>query len=347
MKRSLVISVNRLPTIDDVSRQAGVSTATVSRCLNAPDQVRPQTRARVEAAVAKLGYTPHFGGRALAANRTNTVGVVIPTMASAMFALGLQALQEELSANNVTLLVATSQYDPDLELKQIRTLLARGVDAMALIGEARPDDAYQLLKDRQIPYILLWSYREKSPHVSVGFDNRVAARQMAERVLAFGHREIAMLAGVTTCNDRAAGRVEGVHDALAAVGLSLKPLYLVETPYSVDASMTAALELLALSPRPTAIICGNDVQAAGALHGARQAGLAVPHDLSIVGFDDIELARAVEPPLTTVHVPHRRMGRAAAKRLLAMISSEETGDGIAFETSIVERRSLAAPPDAA
>ena len=91
-KGSFVIGVNRLPTIDDVSRHAGVSTATVSRCLNAPNQVRPETRARVEAAVAELGYTPHFGARALAANRTNTVGVVIPTMASAIFALGLQAL---------------------------------------------------------------------------------------------------------------------------------------------------------------------------------------------------------------------------------------------------------------
>ena len=242
------------------------------------------------------------------------------------------------------MLIGTSHYDPDQELKQIRTLLGRGVDAIALIGEARPDDAYRLLQDRQVPYILLWSHRENSPHGTVGFDNRAAARQMAERVLAFGHRRIAMLAGETGWNDRAAGRIEGVREALSAVGLSLEPPYLIEASYSLDASAAAAKELLASSPRPTAIVCGNDVQAAGALHAARAVGLSIPDDFSIVGFDDIELARAFEPQLTTVHVPHRRMGRAAAQHLLAMIKSEETGGSVTFETSIVERGSLSAPP---
>ena len=340
---SVVIGVNRLPTIDDVSRRAGVSTATVSRCLNAPDQVRPETRARVEAAITELGYTPHFGGRALAANRTNTIGVVIPTMGSAMFALGLQALQEELSANDVTLLVATSQYDPELELKQIRTLLGRGVDGMALIGEARPDDAYKLLQDRRIAYVLLWSHREGSPHSTVGFDNRAAARQMARRVLELGHRRVAMVAGVTASNDRAAGRIDGVREALTSAGLSLEPPRLIEVAYTIDASAEAARRLLGLSPRPTVLICGNDVQAAGALSAAREAGLKVPGDISIVGFDDIELAKALDPPLTTVHVPHHRMGHAAARRLLAMINGDDPAESIIFETSIIERASLAAP----
>ncbi|MEM9639624.1 MAG: substrate-binding domain-containing protein [Pseudomonadota bacterium] len=201
------------------------------------------------------------------------------------------------------------------------------------------------MRDRQIPYILLWSYRANSAHAIVGFDNRAAARQMADRVLAFGHRNIAMLAGVTTWNDRAVGRIEGVRDALAAVDIDLAAPYLMEAPYSVDASFEAAKTLLALTPRPTAIICGNDVQAAGALHAVRDGGLTVPDDVSVVGFDDIELARAVEPPLTTVQVPHRRMGRAAAKHLLDMINSNEPGDRMNFETSIVERRSLSSPPN--
>ena len=341
----MVIGLNRRPTIDDVSRRAGVSTATVSRCLNAPEQVRIETRGRVEAAVAELGYTPHFGGRALAGNRTNTIGVVIPTMASAMFALGLQSLQEELSANDVTLLVATSDYDPALELKQIRTLLGRGIDGLALIGQARLDDTYQLLEERQIPFILLWSHPEGSAHSSIGFDNQAAARAMTEHVLERGHRRIGMVAGVTAWNDRAASRIDGVREALSARGLSLKAPLLIEAHYTVEASIRAARKLLALSPRPTALICGNDVQAAGALVAARALGLLVPDDLSIVGFDDSELATAVDPPLTTVHVPHHRMGHAAAKSLLAMINAGEPGETILFETSIVERGSLAAPPE--
>ncbi len=293
--------------------------------------------------MAELGYTPHFGGRALAANRTNTVGVVIPTMASAIFALGLQSLQEELSAHDVTLLVATSHYDPALELKQIRTLLSRGVDGLVLIGEARPDDAYQLLGGRRIPYVLLWNHRENCAHAAVGFDNRLAARRMAARVLERGHRRIAMVAGMTAWNDRAADRIEGVREALSAKGLSLEPPFLVEAPYTVAASARAAGQLLALSQQPTALICGNDVQAAGALAAARMAGLKVPDDVSVVGFDDIELASAVDPPLTTVHVPHHRMGRAAARRLLALIGTGDAGTNILLETTIIERASLAAP----
>ena len=295
--------------------------------------------------MAELGYTPHFIGRALASNRTNTIGAVIPTMESAIFALGLQALQDELSASGVTLLVATSHYDPQREADQIRTLLGRGVDGLVLIGEARPESTYRLLHERGVPFVLVWSHRRDCPHRCVGFDNRAAARQMTERVLELGHRQIAMIAGVTACNDRASERVEGVREALMARGLVLDPRYLVETAYGLDASAEAAKQLLALSPRPTAIICGNDVQAAGAIRGAREIGLAAPHNVSIVGFDDIELATAVEPALTTIRVPHRRMGKAAAQLLLRMVGSADPGESIAFETGIVERASLAVPPD--
>ncbi len=333
------------PTLQDVARAANVSTATVSRCLNLPDRVRPETRAKVEAAVNELGYTPHFGGRALASNRTNTIGAVIPTMESAIFALGLQALQDELSASGVTLLVATSHYDAQREADQIRALLGRGVDGLILIGEARPESTYKLLEDRKIPFVLVWIHRSDCPYPCVGFDNRAAARQMAERVLELGHHQIGMIAGITAGNDRAGGRVEGVREALLARGLSLDAPYLVETKYTVEESAQAVKRLLALSPRPTAIICGNDVQAAGAIRGAREIGLATPRDVSIVGFDDIELAIAVEPEITTVRVPHRRMGKAAAQLLLRMVGASGPRESIEIATGIVERSSLVAPPD--
>jgi LacI family transcriptional regulator len=332
-----------LPTLEDVARRAGVSTATVSRCLNSPDRVRAETRKRIEAVVAELGYTPNFGARALASNRTNTIGAIIPTMESAIFALGLQALQDELAASGNTLLVATSHYDPQIEAAQIRTLLGRGVDGLALIGEARPTETYRLLQERKIPFVLLWSHRPDCPHSCVGFDNHEAARQMAEAVLDRGHRRIAMIAGVTAWNDRATSRIAGVRDALAAKALSLEPPYLVETRYTIDASVEAARRLLALPDPPTAIICGNDVQAAGALRAVHEAGLAAPDDVSIVGFDDIELAVALNPLLTTVRVPHRRMGEAAARLLLRLVSGLDSGESIAFETRVVERASLGLP----
>ena len=333
-----------LPTIEDVARRCGVSTATVSRVLNNPDRVRAETRKKVETAVAELGYTPHFGGRALASNRTNTFGAVIPTMENAIFARGLQALQEELAEAGATLLVATSGYDPDKEEEQIRALLGRGVDGLVLIGETRKDTIYEMLARRAMPFVLVWIWRPDCPHACVGFDNRASARAIAEEVLNEGHREIAMISGISRGNDRAAERILGVREALAAAGIELRPDRLVETKYSLEAGREAAQTLLATSPRPTAIICGNDVLAAGALAAARAAGLAVPRDLSITGFDNIELSEVVSPPLTTVNVPHRRMGKTAADMLLRAARGDAADNRVVFRTDVVRRDSLGPAP---
>jgi len=336
-----VKSQNPPPTLEDVARRAGVSTATVSRCMNLSSSVREETRRRVARVVDELGYTPHFGGRALASNRTNTIGAIIPTMENAIFARGLQALQEALAEAGVMLLVASTGYDPDRELQQVRALLARGVDGIMLIGEARRQATYDLLQTRSIPFVLAWNYRADSPHICVGFDNRASMRMLADHVIAVGHRRIAMIAGITDWNDRALDRRDGVIDAMQASGLPLAPDMIVEADYSPDAGAAAFATLIGRDPNLTAVICGNDVLAAGAQRQARKLGLATPGDISITGFDDIELASLVEPPLTTVHVPHRRMGQAVAEILLAMRDGETVGKSVKFEAEIAERGSLA------
>ncbi|MEM9428287.1 MAG: LacI family DNA-binding transcriptional regulator [Pseudomonadota bacterium] len=330
------------PTLEDVARLAGVSTATVSRVLNTPDLVRAETRDRVRAVVDQLGYTPHFGGRALAIRRTNTVGAIIPTMENAIFARGLQALQTRLAARGVTLLVATSDFDPIQEEEQIHALLARGVDGLVLIGEARGADTYAFLARREVPVVLLWSHREGCLWTSVGFDNHRAAAEMAALVVASGHRRVAMVAGVTAGNDRAAARVDGVRAALAAHGAPAPRV--VEAAYSIEAGRTAATTLLTQDPAPSAIICGNDVLAAGVYIAARDLGLRIPDDISVTGFDDIDLATVLDPPLTTVHVPHRRMGQAAAEVLLRLADAPAHVESIALETEIRERGSLGPGP---
>ncbi|WP_453970579.1 LacI family DNA-binding transcriptional regulator [Amorphus sp. MBR-141] len=326
-------------SLNDVARHAGVSTATVSRALNTPHLVKTDTRKRVEDAVMALGYTPHFGGRALASNRTDTIGAVIPTMENAIFARGLQAMEEELSDHGITLLVATSHYDPDREARQVRALLARGVDALALIGQARPDSTYEILRTRGVPFVTLWNRSDNAGTPFAGFDNHAAARAMADLVMDNGHRRIAMIAGVTRDNDRALSRVDGVTGALSMRGIELAPPLLVEAPYELAAAAAAARDILTRVPRPTAIICGNDVLAAGALVGAKELGLRIPEDVSVVGYDDIDLSIAVDPPLTTVRVPHRRMGRAAADMLRRMIDGAPV-DNRCFEFELVIRRSL-------
>ncbi len=328
------------PTLQDVARKAGVSTATVSRCFNSPDRVVEATRKRILQVVDELGYTPHFGGRMLALNRSNMVGAIIPTMENAIFARGLQAFQETLADSGVTMLVASSGYDPERELQQIRTLISQGADGLLLIGHARPDKTYDFLRRRKIPCVLTWNYRVKSGCFSVGFNNRKAAAQLAQRVIEYGHRHIGIITGYTEFNDRALDRVNGIRDAVESAGLSGKDLTIVPASYSLKSGGDALKSLMAHTPRPTAIMCGNDVLGTGAIARANQMGLKVPGDISITGFDDIDLAQVIQPKLTTVHVPHRRMGESAAQILLEILDGETDCQSIELETKIVIRESL-------
>ena len=331
------------PTLDDVARAAGVSTATVSRCLNSPNQVIAPTRIRVMQAVEALGYTPNFGGRALASRRTNTVGAIIPTMDNAIFARGLQSFQESLSQVGKTLLVASSGYDPAREREQMEALAGRGADGLLLIGSARPESSVEFLRRRGIPFVGAWNLGDGDGYF-VGFDNRAAAANLTGLVLSRGHRRLGMVAGIAYMNDRAADRIKGVRQAAAAAGIAPEELPVIEAAYTFEDGARAFGEVMTFSPRPTAVICGNDVLAVGAMQAAREMGLRVPEDVSITGFDDIDLACVVDPQLTTVHVPHQRMGEAAAEMLLKLIKKEPVEQQIEIETEIVERGTLGPPP---
>lgn len=330
------------PTLDDVARAAGVSTATVSRCLNTPDRVVAKTRDRVMTAVNQLGYTPNFGARVMAAKRTFTIGAIIPTMENAIFARGLQAFQEELHKRGYTLLVSSTAYQPDIEAEQIHSLVARGADGLLLIGNARDPNLYAYLQRQSVPVLVAWVYSPDNERPCIGFDNRTAMLALARQILSMGHRDIAVISGVIEGNDRAEARLQGIRDALAEQGLGTSGLSVVETPYGIENGAIAFERLMRAAVRPSVIMCGNDVLAAGAMRRARELGMSVPEDVSITGFDDIELARIVSPPLTTVHVPHREMGQRAAMELVRMLEEESPGVSMELESSLRLRGSLRA-----
>ncbi|MDU8945295.1 LacI family DNA-binding transcriptional regulator [Ovoidimarina sediminis] len=337
---------SQVPTLEDVAARAGVSTATVSRCLNTPDRVSTLTRDRVMAAVRELGYAPNFGARALAAKRTNTFGAIIPTMENAIFARGLQAFQEELGKHGITLLVASSSYSPELEEEQIRALIARGADALLLIGHDRTDKSYALLQQRNIPHVVAWAFDPSQSRLSIGFDNNKAMRALTREVLNLGHRSIAIISGLREGNDRARERARGALQEMATAGIPETDVPVIETHYGISNGADAFRKIMQDTPRPTAVLCGNDVLAAGALSSARQMGLRVPEDVSITGFDDIEIADIVTPPLTTVHVPHREMGRGAARLLLALSRGEIPGPSIELDAKVKWGESLGPVPEA-
>jgi LacI family transcriptional regulator len=331
-------------TLADVARHAGVSTATVSRCLNTPEQVVEDTRKRVMAAVAELGYTPNFGARALAAKQTNTVGAVIPTMENAVFARGIQAFQEELGRHGKTLLIASSGYSQAVEAEQIRALVGRGADGLLLIGYDRDPAIYEFIAKRGVPSLIAWSYAADNPQPAIGFDNEASMAELARLVLSRGHRRIACISAPTASNDRARGRVDGIRRAMAEAGLDAGSLRVVETPYGIENAEIALRSILADAPGTTAVMCVNDVLAIGALRAAKEMGLRVPQDISITGFDDLEIAQLAEPALTTVHVPHREMGRRAANLLIELQSGTGPAQSRCLATDIRLRASLGDGP---
>lgn len=333
-------NIRGVPKLEDVAMAAGVSTATVSRCLNAPDRVQEGTKLRVFDAIKVLGYTPNFGARVMAAKRTFTIGAIIPTMENAIFARGLQAFQEELHKRGYTLLVSSSAYRPDIEEEQIRKLVARGADGLLLIGEDRDEAIYRYLKRQEVSALIAWTYSSDAPLPCVGFDNRRSMRSLAEDVLKLGHDRIGVISGLIEGNDRARLRMQGIKEALASNGLDPGKLAVIETSYEIESGATAFDQLMALEQPPTAIMCGNDVLAVGAHKRARESNINVPGDISITGFDDIELARIVDPALTTVHVPHREMGRQAARTLVDLVEDSGTPCSIQLQTSVRRRGSL-------
>jgi LacI family transcriptional regulator len=327
------------PTLQDVARRSGVSTATVSRYFSAPEKVRPDLRLQVQTAVDELGYTPHGAARALASRRSNTIGAVIPTLDNAIFATVVQTLQKELSAKGKTLLFASSDYDPDRERGQIENLIVRGVDGLMLTGEARDPAVYALLERSGIRYANTYVHHPASPHPTIGFDNHRAMTKVVGYLHDLGHRAFAMIAGIAKGNDRAAERIAGVREALNQRGLALEPDRVSAQPYSIAAGRAAFRELCSCPVPPTAIICGNDILAIGALFEASALGLRVPEDISITGFDDLDLSREVSPALTTVHAPLEEMGRLTAAYLLTDQQTEEAPTHIELPTELVVRSS--------
>ena len=333
------------PTLHDVARRAEVSVSTVSRCLTVPEKVRPAVRQKVGKIIDELGYTPDGAARALVSRRTDTIGAIIPTLDNAIFATVVQTLQNELTQKGKTLLLAASDYRPQREYDQIEKLLVRGIDGLMLTGEAREPAAYRMLARHDVRYVSTYVHHPDSPHPTIGFDNRRAMGKVVGYLHDLGHRSFAMIAGLTEGNDRAAERVFGTQDALKRRGIDLGPDRILEQPYAIASGREALRRLCAGAERPTAIVCGNDVLAFGALFEAAALGLRVPDDLSITGFDDLGLAREISPALTTVHAPLEDMGRLAAAYLLESERTVESSIHHELPAELVVRASTGPAPE--
>lgn len=328
------------PTLADVAKLAGVSLGTASRALSVPQRLKPATLQKVNAVVAELGYMRNGAARALASRKTRTIGAVFPTINNPVYANAIDTLQRASWALGYQLLIASHEYDSVQESDVTRTLMERGIDGVILVGTDHEEGVYSLIRQHALPYVLIWSLDETDYPHCIGFSNRAAAYRMAKLVLSHGHKKIAFCGGSARHNERSRARVAGTLEALGEAGLGIPARWMIEEPFSFEGGRRAVRRLWARKIRPTALICGTDLQAIGALHECQALGIDVPGHLSITGFDDIEYAGITTPPLTTVHVPTDQFGARAAVRIVALIEGKDPAPEEALVAHVVERGSL-------
>lgn len=327
----------------DVAREAGVSLATASRALSAPDMVREQTRERVLAVAARLGYVPHGAARALASQRTRTIGAVFPPLENPIFATGTHALAQTLEVHDYTLLLATHDDDDEAEMRAARRLIERGVDGLVLVGLRHRPELFALLEASGVPFECTWAADSASERYCVGVDHREASAVACRHLLGLGHREIAVIAGQLDRNDRAEARMRGVLQAMAEAGISLPPQRIVQAPFSIANGRQALARLLDEAPGFTALIGGNDPLALGALIECAARGIDVPREMSVVGFDDIALSAQWNPSLTTMRIPSAEIGRLAGMRLLARLAGQQVPVVQCLDSELVLRATTCPP----
>jgi LacI family transcriptional regulator len=328
--------------IEDVAAAAGVSTATVSRVLSRPSMVSAKRRAAVLDAVKALRYAPDQAARALASGRTHTVGCVVPSLDHAIFAKSTQSLQTTLLQRGYHLLIASHEYDLRIERDAVTALQQRGVDAIVLVGTDHLAETWRTIEAWDKPTLLTWSCDKRLP--SIGFDNRAVAKLLVEHLVALGHRRFGIISGYTKHNDRARARIEGVREALAEHRLKVGDAMLSEQSFNLSGGRAGLQTLLASKSPPTAVICGNDLLASGALLEAQRLGVAVPKQLSICGIDDHELARELNPTLTTVKLPTSELGRITANQIIAALAGEPVARELLLQFELVKRESTGPVP---
>ena len=338
MKRPRANARTGISRLSEVARLASVSPATVSRAFNTPALLNAATLKRVTAAAEQLNYLPDGLARSLRRNRSMVIGAVMPALRHAYFASTVEGLQAEIARRGYTLLLAISDFDETTELAAIRSMIRQGVDGIILVGTQHDPALLPLLRERGKPFVVTWSHDPELP--SVGFNHRNAIQPVVNHLLDLGHREIVAIMAFLGVSDRERDRLAGIEDAFTRRGQSFPRERVVFAGGSgLQDGRNAFRTARARFPQATAIICANDLLAAGAMMECAASGLSVPRDISVVGYGDLDIAAAMNPPITTVKTPADAMGRMAATCLLAKLAGEDHLDHVEFATELVLRGS--------
>ncbi|MBF4692695.1 LacI family DNA-binding transcriptional regulator [Fusibacter ferrireducens] len=326
-------------TINEIAKKAGVSKATVSRVLNNSKPVNESLRKRVLQVIEETNFRPNALARGLSLQKTRVIGVIIPDLSNPVFSRIIAGIESYTRAHDYSLMITATDYDISTEIKHINLFRDKGVEGLILLTDDVNQKLSEVLGDFSKPIIMIGSDcdLEKIPVIKI--DNMKAAYEATQYLINLNHKRIAMIRGPLT--DRFSGnlRFEGYKKALVESGIYDENL-VKEGKYSFEHGYQTMTHLLAGSKIPTAIFCANDVMAVGALKCALDNDLNVPEELSIMGFDDIEIAKIYTPSLSSVHQPFEAKGERAIAKLIHMIESEadETISECAFEDEVLEHR---------
>lgn len=327
----------------DVAEKAGVSLTTVSHVLNRTHirSISEETRQRVLQAARRLNYQPNLHARRLALRRSNSVGLIISELSNPFFADVIQSFEKAASARGLDLLLFNTEYDPARIESGVHKMIMEKVRGVAVMTSMFDESLAQELIRNRMNVVLLNPGPEHPRIRRILLDFSTGVSQAVDHLLQLGHRHFAVITGPLRSNSALRIRDTFV-DVLARKGIRCGAT--VESDYKVDAGASAVRSILAQPPIPTAILCGNDLTALGAISALQEAGIRVPEDVSVAGCDDVLFARLARPPLTTVSLPRETLGKLAFETLEGMQrSSHKAAPELTVKTHLVIRKSTAPP----
>jgi DNA-binding LacI/PurR family transcriptional regulator len=333
-------------TIKDVAKRAGVGIATVSRTLHRSSKVSPETAARVLSIIEELGYRPNTNAQSLASGRSHMLGLVVSDLTNPFFPELVKGFEDVALQNGYDVLVASTNYDPARTTQCVHRMIERKIDGLAIMTSEIDPSLTDTFARRKVPLVFLDVGRVGKGVSNVKIDYAGGIIEAVDHLSRLGHRRIAFISGpdrLASARERRDAFLSRLEEAWPS---PRREILIEEGNHRVDGGLEAMLRLLQLAPPPTAVIASNDLTAIGAMRAIRQRGLRVPEDISLVGFDDIQMAEFTEPPLTTVRLLRTEVARLACDALVQSIRSHGTGAEFRMSTALVVRCSTSPPVQA-
>jgi LacI family transcriptional regulator len=334
-----------MSTISDVARRAGISAMTVSRVINNSGDISPETRERVEKAIADLGYVPNALARSLRFKQTKTLALVLADITNPFFTTLARGVEDAASEQGFSVIFCNTDESESKEAEYLNVVLQKQVDGLLLVPACCSGDSVTFLQEHKATVVVLDRRMSDAKVDTVRCDSEEGAYRLTRHLLDLGHTRIAILSGPPAAST-ATDRVAGYRRALAEAGLESHAELVYHGEFAQASGHQMALQALAVTPRPTALFAANNFITSGAFRAVREAGLRVPEDISIVSFDDLPMASDMGPFLTVAAQPAYEMGRRATELLLTRLAGEGPAgpQEIVLPTEIIVRKSSAPPP---